>query len=130
MTNLELVNATDSLKFLVKKKSLKDNLKLQVAHADGSEVKTNDKKIHDLSITKLGNRRKNMLPETVKTVIVRAQQEFDVAGGLNPIQIQISDDTVLNLLKKTKNVAYKITPIGLLFPAAVTNDTNFIFCDR
>ena len=106
MTNLELVNATDSLKFLVKKKSLKDNLKLQVAHADGSEVKTNDKKIHDLSITKLGNRRKNMLPEPIETVIVRAQQDFDVAGGLNPIQIQISDDTVLNLLKKNTKMLF------------------------
>ena len=31
----------------MEKKSLKDNLKLQVAHVDGSEVKTNDRKIHD-----------------------------------------------------------------------------------
>ena len=100
---------------------------MQVAHVNGSDVKTNDKKIHDFSITKLGKRRKNMLPEPIETVIIRVQQDFDVAGGLNPIQIQISDDTVLNLLKKYKNVAYKITPIGLLFPATVTNDTNFIF---
>ena len=68
-----------------------------------------------------------MQPEPVETVIVRAQKDFDVAGGLNPIQIQIRDDTVLNLLKKYKNIAYKITPIGLLFPATVTNDKNFIF---
>ena len=47
VTNLELVNATDSLKFLVEKKSLIENLKLQVAYVDGSEVRTNDKKIHD-----------------------------------------------------------------------------------
>ena len=127
VTNLELINATDSLKFLVEKKSLKDNLKLQVAHVDGSEIKTNDKKIHDFLITKLGKRSKNMLPEPIETVIVRAQQDFDVAGGLNPIQIQISDDMVLNLLEKYKNVAYRITPIGLLFPASVTNNTNFIF---
>ena len=125
--NLELVNATDSLKFLVEKKSLKDNLKLQIAHVNGSEVKTNDKKIHDFSMTKLGKRRKHMLPEPIQTVIIRAQQDFDVVGGLNPIQIQISDDTVLNLLKRYKNVAYKITPIGILFPATVTNDKNFIF---
>ena len=108
-------------------KSLKDNLKLQIAHVNGSEVKTNNKKIHDFSITKLGKRRKNMLPEPIETVIIRAQQDFDVVGGLNPIQIQFSDDTVLNLLKKYKNIAYKITPIGILFPATVTNDTNFIF---
>ena len=68
-----------------------------------------------------------MLPEPIETVIIIAQQDFDVVGGLDPIQIQINDDTVLNLLKIYKNVAYKITPIGLLFPATVTNDTNFIF---
>ena len=100
---------------------------MQVAHVNGSDVKTNNKKIHDFSITKLGKRRKNMQPEPVETVIVRAQQDFDVIGGLNPIQIQISDDTVLNLLQKYKNVAYKITLIGLLFPASVINDTNYIF---
>ena len=111
----------------MEKKSLKHNLKLQIAHVNGSEVKTNDKKIHDFSITKLGKRRKNMLPESIETVIIRAQQDFDVVGGLNPIQIQIRDDTVLNLLKIYKYVAYKITPIGILFPETVTNNTNFIF---
>ena len=109
----------------MEKKSLKDNLKLQIAHVNGSEVKTNDKKIHDFSITKLGKRKKSMLPEPIETVIIRAQQDFDVVGRLNPIQIQISDDKVLNLLKIYKNVAYKIITIGILFPE--TNNTNFIF---
>ena len=69
-----------------------------------------------------------MLPsEPIETVIVRAQQNFDVVGGLNPIQVQITDDTVLNSLKKYKNVAYKVTPLGLLFPASIKNDTNHIF---
>ena len=53
-----------------------------------------------------------MLSEPVETVIIRAQQDFDVVGGLNTIQIQIVDDTVLNILRKYKNVAYKITPLG------------------
>ena len=106
---------------------MKDNLKLQIAHVNGSEVKTNDKKIHDFSITKLEKRSKRMLPDPIETVIIRAQQDFDVAGGLNPIQIQISDDAVLNLLKKYKNVAYKTTPIRILFRATVTSETNFIF---
>ena len=96
-------------------------------HVNGSEVKTNDKKIYNFSITKLGKRRKNMLPEPIETVIISAQQDFDVVGGLNPIQIQISDDTVLNLFRKYKNFACKITPIEILFPTTVTNNTNFIF---
>ena len=68
-----------------------------------------------------------MLCEPIETVIIRAQQEFDGLGGLNPIQIQISDDAVLNLLQKYKNVAYKLTSTGLLFPASIINDTNYIF---
>ena len=115
------------LKFLVEKKLLRDNLKLKIAYVNGSDVHTEDKKIHDFSITKLGKRRKNMLSEPVETLIVRAQQNFDVVGELNPIQVQITDDTALNLLKKYKNVAYKVTPLGLLFPASIKNNTDQIF---
>ena len=38
-----------------------------------------------------------MLPEPIDIVIIRAQQDLDVVGGLNAIQIQISDNTLLNL---------------------------------
>ena len=47
-----------------------------------------------------------MLFEPVETVIIRAQQDFDVVSGLNPIQIQIVDDTVLNILRKYKNCCF------------------------
>ena len=30
--------------------------------------------------------------EPIETIIIRAQQNFEVAGGLNPIQIEIEDD--------------------------------------
>ena len=86
--NLKLIDVINSLKILIKKKSLKDNLKLQIAYADGSDVKTEDQKIHDFSITKLRKRKKKkMLSEPIETIIVRAQQDFDIVGGLNPIQI-------------------------------------------
>ena len=49
---------TSPLKFLKEKKSLKDNLKLQIAYVNGSDVNTEDKKIHDFSITKLRKRKK------------------------------------------------------------------------
>ena len=68
-----------------------------------------------------------MLSEPVETVIIGAEQDFDVVGGLNPIQNQIVDDTVLNILRKYKNVAFKITPLRLLFPASITNNTSHIF---
>ena len=67
------------------------------------------------------------MSEPIETIIIRAQQDFDVDGGLNPIQIEINDDNIINLLKRYKNVVYKITPIGLLFPASLTNDTTQVF---
>ena len=80
VTKLKLISSSDFLKFLIDNKSLKDNLKLQLAHVDGLEVRTSDKKIYDFSITKLGKRRKNIMSEPIETIIIRAQQDFDVVG--------------------------------------------------
>ena len=41
------------------------------------------------------------MAEPIETVIVRAQQNFEIGGGRNPEQIEIEDDRVLNILKKT-----------------------------
>ena len=101
-TNLKLISSSDFLRFLVEKKSLKENLKLQLAHIDGSEVKTSDKKIHDFPITKLGKRRKIIMAELIEIIVIRAQQDFDIVGGLNPIQIEIENDRIINTLKKTQ----------------------------
>ena len=120
---LKLLTSSHFLKFLTKKNSLKSNLKLQLAHVNGSDVTTNDKKIHHFSIAKLGKRKKNM-PEPIETIIIRAQQNFDIDGGLNAIEIEIKDNRITNILKKYKNATYKIIPLRLLFPASVTNDTG------
>ena len=32
-------------------------------------------------------------------VIIHAQQSFEIAGGLNPVQIEIEYDRILNILK-------------------------------
>ena len=66
------------------------------------------------------------MTEPLETVIIRAQQNFEVVGGLNPIEITISGDRIINILKKYKNVVYKIIPLGLLFPATIKNDTRNI----
>ena len=54
-------------------------------------------------------------------------QCFEIAGGLNPVQIEIDDDRILNMFKKYENVRYRLTPLGLLFPASIKNDTEQIF---
>ena len=41
------------------------------------------------------------MQEPIETVIIRAQQNFEIAGGLNSIQIEIEEDTVVNISQKT-----------------------------
>ena len=106
---------------------LKGNLQLHLAYVNGSNVETTDNKIHKFSITKLGKRRRNMTLKPVDTITVRAQQDFDIGRGLNPVQIHLNDEKILNQLKKYKDVVYKITPLGMLFPASIKNDTNLFF---
>ena len=101
--------------------------KINSLKVDGSEVVNSDKKVHHFSITKLGKRKKGIMSEPIESVIIRVQQNFDVVGGLNPIQIEINDDTVIDILKKCTNVVYKVIPLGLLFPASIKNDTRQIF---
>ena len=67
------------------------------------------------------------MSQPIESVIICAQQNFDVAGGLNPIQIEIKEDRIINILKRYKCVVYKVTPLGLLFPASVKNNTKQIF---
>ena len=71
------------------------------------------------------------MQEPNETVIIRAQQCFEVAGGMNPVQIELEDDRLLNLLKKKKkkikNATYKLTPLGILFGVSLQNDTQQIF---
>ena len=67
------------------------------------------------------------MAQPIETIVIRAQQKFDIADGLNPTEIEIEDDRILNILKKYKNALYKLTPLGLLLPASIKNDTNQIF---
>ena len=62
-----------------------------------------------------------------ETLIIRGQQSFELHDQVNPVQITINDDRVLNISKKFKNSNYKLTPIGLLFSSSVQNDTKQIF---
>ena len=85
-----------------------------------------EKKIHCFSITKTGKKRKRQYIDPLKTLIIRGQQSFELHNQLNPVQITINSDSVLNILKKNKNSYYKPTPIGLLFSSSVQNDTKQI----
>ena len=67
------------------------------------------------------------MQEPIEAIIIRVQQNFETVGGLNPVQIEIEDDRVVNMLKNHKNVACKLTPLRILFPVSIKNDTEHVF---
>ena len=97
---------------------------MHLAYLKRDVVNTSDQKIHDFSITRLEKRKKTVQTEPKDTIVIRAQQDFSTVGGLNPIQVEISDSRIINMLTKYKNSIYKITPLGFLFPASIMNNTG------
>ena len=67
------------------------------------------------------------MAEQMEMVIIRGQQKFDLHDVLNLAQIEITDDRILNKLKRYKSTYSKLTPIGILFPSLITNNTKQIF---
>ena len=59
------------------------------------------------------------MQDQLETIIIRTQQNFGNAAGLNPVKIKIEDDRVVTTLKKHKNVTYKLTLLVMLFPASI-----------
>ena len=115
------------MKFFVDKDISKKSLSFQLTNITGKIRKFKDKKVHNFSLTRIGQKEKRQMAEPIETVIIRVQQNFETAGGLNLVQIEIEDNKVLNIFKKYKNVLYRLTPLGILFTASVKNNTEQIF---
>ena len=88
---IKLLDVSNILKFCIERRALKKGLKFQLAHINGENPKIKDKKIHNFSITRLSKKRKLNKSQPVETIFIRAQQNFDVVGGLNPVQIEIEE---------------------------------------
>ena len=100
---LTLIAAENLLKLLVEKDTIRNNLSFQLTNTSGNIPKIKDSNIYNFfSITRLGRKRKLQMQEPIETIIVRAHQNFDIVQRLNPIQIEIEDDKILNALKNTK----------------------------
>ena len=115
------------LKVTLLKDTIKNTLDFQLTKIDGKLPKLNDKKTRHFSLTEVGKKRKAQMSEPIETAVIRGQQKFDLHDVLNPVQIEINNDRILNIFKKHKNIYYKLTPIGILFPSSVKNDTKQIF---
>ena len=109
------------------KDTIKNSLDFNLTKINGSLPAIRGKKVHNFSFTEIGTKRKKQMNDPIETVIVRGQQKFHLLDILNPIEIEINDDRILNILKKHKNAYYKLTPIGILFASSLTNDTKQIF---
>ena len=123
----KIVTREEILKFYINKDITKNSLSFQLTSVSGKIPKLKDKKIYNLSLTKIGEKRKRQTAKQIETVIICAKQNFEIAGGLNLVQIEIEDDRILNILKRYKNAVYRLTPFGLLFPASLKNSTEQIF---
>ena len=109
------------------KDTIKSRLDFQLTNINGNLPKINNRKIYDFSLTQIVNKREPPMTEPTESVIIRRQQKFDLNDVLNPVEIEIYDDRILNILNKHKNIYYKLTPIGLFFPSSITNNTKQIF---
>ena len=90
------------LKFYVNKDMIRNSLSLQLTNIGGDDIpKLNDSKTYNFSVTRIRKKRKRKMAEPIETVIVCVQQNFEIAGGLNPVQIEIEDGAFLNIFKKT-----------------------------
>ena len=89
-------------KFYVEKDAPNKPLSFQLINISEKLTKIKDKKIYNLSLTRIGEKTKREMPEPIEPVIICAQQSFEITGGLNPVQIEINDDRVLNIFKKDK----------------------------
>ena len=123
----KIISPKNLLKFFVNKNTTRNNLSFQLTSISGNVPVLKDKKIHNLSLTRLGRKRKLLIQEPIDTVIIRAQKNFETVGGLNPIQIEIEEDRVMNLLKRYKNVSYRLTPLGYYFQHPLKTTQNNIY---
>ena len=99
---LKIISPKNLLKFLVNRDIFKNNLSFQITCISGAVPTLKDKKIRNLSLTRLGRKRKLPTQEPIETMIIRAQRNFEVVGGVNPVQIELEDNRLPNLLKKIK----------------------------
>ena len=62
--------------------------------------------------------------EPLETVIIRGQQDLELRNQLNPIEIKIGNDQIINFMEKYNGALHQFTPVGLFFQSSVTNNTS------
>ena len=105
---------------------MKENLACQTTKVNGENAEITDKKNYNLAISKNSKKRKFGM-EILNSIMIRGQKSFETYDQLNPVEIKIEDDCIINILKSKKNETYRFVPISLLFSSGIKNDTEQIF---
>ena len=84
----KIVTPEEILKFYVNKDTTKNSLSFQLISVSGKLHKLKDKKIYNLSITKIEEKTKRQMAESTEAVIIRAKQKFETASRLNPVKTE------------------------------------------
>ena len=77
----------------------KDSLSFQLTSIHGNLPTLKDKNIHNLTLTGIGRKKKLPMQEPIETTIIYAQQNFEITGVLNPVQIEIENGLILKNIK-------------------------------
>ena len=88
----KIITPEKFLKFYVGKDVTRNSLSFPLINVAGELPKLKDKKIYNFSLTRIGQKRKRKIVEPIETVIFCTQKCFEIAGGLNPVQIKIDDE--------------------------------------
>ena len=53
--------------------------------------------MYNFFLTQIGEKRERQIAEPIEAVIIRGQQKFEIENGLNPVEVEINDDRILNI---------------------------------
>ena len=99
---VQIISFNNPLKFLVSRGTIKKPLDFQLTKIDENLPTLSDKKVYNFSLTEIRTKSKRQRNEPIETVIIRDQQKIDLHDVLNPVQIEINDAQLLNILKNIK----------------------------
>ena len=85
----EIVSPEELLKCYIDKDVTKNSLYFQLTGISENMPVLKDKKIHNLSMSRISKKKKRIMAARIETIIVCAQQNFEVASRLNLVHIEI-----------------------------------------
>ena len=91
-------------------------------------LRTKDKKIHEIFITKINKREKNM--KVLDFIIVRGQQGLEDGKEINPIETKIENNKVQNIFDRFDKNKIRFKLKSILYASTVKNNTEEIFLQK